>query len=104
MGLEEMRERHGLKLDWKHTHTRTGEHGPEGEVYDAQHGSNIVDTIRVRVGRHPGWPRTWHMSAESGNQVQRSIAGEEPSAGPLMKRLEAFAERWALAGSMPNVL
>ena len=44
--LDEMREQHGLKLDWKRTATRTGESGPEGEVYDARTGSNIVGPMR----------------------------------------------------------
>ena len=30
--------------------------------------------------------------------------GGEPDALPLMLRMEAFAERWALAGTVPNVL
>lgn len=104
LSLDKTKKKHELSLHWTRIVTQTHTSGAEGEVYEATTGSNLVHTITVRAGRHPDWPTIWHLSAESGDQAQRIIVGTEPEPGLLMRRLEVFAERWALAGTMPNVL
>ena len=104
LSLDKTKKKHELSLHWTRIVTQTHTSGTEGEVYEATTGSNLVHTITVRAGRHPDWPTIWHLSAESGDQAQRIIVGAEPEPGLLMRRLEVFAERWALAGTMPNVL
>ena len=51
IALDEMREQHGLKLDWKRTATRTGESSPEGGSLRRpdrqQHSGSHYDTSRT---------------------------------------------------------
>ena len=75
-----------------------------GEVYQAVLNGSFTGEITLRIGRHPGWPRTWRLPAECEGDASRIIVGEGSGPLPLMLRMEAFAERWALAGAMPNVL
>ena len=93
-----------LKLKWQHIVTRTDETESTGEIYEATLNGSFTGRITLRIGRHPGWPRTWHLIAECEGNTQRAIMGEEPDPIPLMLRMETFAERWALAGTMPNTL
>ena len=95
---------HTPKLKWQHIVTRTDATETTGEIYQAILNGNFTGKITLRIGRHPQWPRTWHLLAECQGNTQRTIVGEEPDPLPLMLRMEAFAERWALAGTMPNVL
>ena len=99
--LDQTKKKHRLSLHCTRIVTQTHASGAEGKVYEATTASNLVHTITVRAGRHPDWPTRWLLS---GDQAQRIIVGAEPEPGLLMSRLEIFAERWALAGTMPNVL
>ena len=96
--------RHGLKLEWKHIVTHTDATETTGEIYQAVLKGDFTGEITLRIGRHPRWPNTWHIMAECGGQTKQSIVGDEPEPLPLMLRMETFAERWALAGAMPNML
>ena len=100
----EEREGQQPKLRWEHTVTRAEGTDTTGEVYRATLWGSLTGEISLQMGRHPHWPETWHLLAECGGDTQRRIAAEEPDPRPLMVRLETFAERWALAGSRPNVL
>ena len=97
-------EMHRLKLEWEHIVTRTDTTEATGEVYQAAMKGDFTGEITLRIGRHPGWPRTWHVLAECGERAKENIIGDVPGPLPLMLRMETFAERWALAGTMPNVL
>ena len=92
------------RLDWRRTTTHAAETGTEGEIFRATMNSNVVGAIHLQLGRHPGWPEVWHISARCGGTRKEAVcqSGVEPE--PVMERLEVFAERWALAGTMPNTL
>ena len=92
------------RLRWQHTVTRTDETETTGEIYEATLNGSFTGRINLRIDRHPGWPRTWHLLAECQGSTQRAIVGGEPEPLPVMLRMETFAERWALAGTMPNAL
>ena len=92
------------KLQWEHIVTRTDATETTGEIYQATLNGSFTGDITLRIGQHPDWPRIWHLPAECQGNTQRAIVGEEPDPLPLMLRMETFAERWALAGTMPNVL
>ena len=91
-------------LTWRRTVTRTDASDTTGEIYEATLTGDFTGPINLRIGRHPGWPAVWHLQAECGGTIHRSIAAEQDGPFPLMLRMETFAERWALAGTMPNVL
>ena len=95
---------HKPKLEWERIVTKTDATETTGEIYQAILEGSITGKINLRIGRHPEWPRTWHLLAECQGNTQRAIVGQEPHPLPLMLRMEVFAERWALAGSMPNML
>ena len=101
---EQDRKPRSPKLLWEHIITHADTTEATGEIYQAVLKGTFTGEITLRAGRHPGWPRTWHLQAECQGETQRSIVGEEPHPLPLMLRMETFAERWALAGTMPNVL
>ena len=95
---------HKPKLDWERIVTKTDAAETTGEIYQAVLKSGFTGKITLRIGRHPGWPKTWHILAECRGHAKQSIVGDEPGPMPLMLRMETFAERWALAGTMPNLL
>ncbi len=101
---EELGELHKLKLEWEHIVTQTDATETTGEIYQAVLKGDFTGEITLRIGRHPGWPKTWHILAECRGHAKQSIVGDEPEPLPLMLRMETFAERWALARTMPNVL
>lgn len=98
------RGRHKPKLEWERIVTKTDAAETTGEIYQAVLKGDFTGEITLRIGRHPGWPKTWHLLAECQGNTQRAIVGDEPEPLPFMLRMETFAERWALAGTMPNVL
>ena len=91
-------------LEWEHIVTRTKSTETTGEIYQAVMEGGFTGNITLRIGRHPKWPKIWHLLADCQGYTQQKIVGGEPELLPLMLRMEAFAERWALAGTMPNVL
>lgn len=97
-----LREQHCLALDWTRLETQIRNHPRKGEVYHARTGSHVSGPIELTIGRHPQWPMVWHIAALGRDQVFHRIVGDEDTPGPLLSRVETFAERWALAGSMPN--
>ena len=100
----ELEGRHRLTLEWERIVTRTDATETTGEVYQAVLKGGFTGEITLRIGRHPGWPRTWHVLAECGEHAKENIIGDVAGPLPLMLRMETFAERWALAGTMPNLL
>ena len=101
---EEPKGRHRLTLEWERIVTRTDTSRTTGEVYHAIMKGDFTGEISLRIGRHPGWPRTWHVLAECRGHAKKGIIGDVAGPLPLMLRMETFAERWALAGTMPNLL
>ncbi len=61
-----------------------------------------MERIQLSLGRHSGQPGIQRLPEESGKRVNEAIIGKQPD--PLLKRLEVVAERWTLAGTMPNLL
>ena len=91
-------------LEWEHIVTRVKSTETTGEIYQAVMEGGFTGNITLRIGRHPKWPKIWHLLVGCQGHTQEKVVGRELEVLPLMLRMEAFAERWALAGTMPNVL
>ena len=71
-------EMHRLKLEWEHIVTRTDTTEATGEVYQAAMKGDFTGEITLRIGRHPGWPRTWHVLAECGERAKKTSSEMYP--------------------------
>ena len=63
--LRRTRELHKLKLEWERIVTKTDAAETTGEIYQAVLEGSITGRINLRIGRHPGWPKTWHLLADA---------------------------------------
>ena len=61
-----------------------------------------MERIQLSLERPSGQPGISRLPTESGKRVKDAIIGKQPD--PQLKRLEIFAKRWAMAGTMPYLL